>query len=156
MSTSENQMEQEQEIQQAPAVGFELGSMRRAIDKENTPVTFQVKGPDDKPLFYTDADGVRKPVTWSVLGSRSSKAKGIEQEQRKRRLKASNLTGEAIRADSLEKVARCTTGFEGFHEDGRPVSVTVENAHALLAEFDDVLAQVSEQMGDHEGFTKRG
>jgi hypothetical protein len=132
--------------------GFDIEVQAAAANQEDNGTVVHIHGVDENPLFFKADSGEDKPVSITVTGVHSQRFRRIEAQHRKRKLKASRLTGETIYDENIEKVAACTVSWEGFFVNGTPVEMTPHNVKELYKRCPWVLEQVLEAMNDHARF----
>lgn len=137
--------------------GFDVKQQSEAAKAEDEGTVIHIRGIDDLPVFYQQGDSKEnKPVTIRVAGVHSRRYRRIEEQLRRRKIKAHQLTGEAIYEDNLERVAACTLEWEGFHAEGKPLQCTTDNVKQVYKQCPWVLEQVLEAMNDHSRFFSSG
>lgn len=108
-----------------------------------------------KPMYYgeeTPENPNGKPVTITVAGTYSRRYRRIEDQIRRRPMKARKITGEKFYDEMIEKVVGCTIAWEGFAMGAQPVLLNDHNAEKLYKNFPWVLDQVVEAMAESERF----
>lgn len=134
--------------------GFDRKAQQALAATEDEGTVVHVRGVDEQPCFHKPPGAeAERAVTWTVVGVNSRQHRRIEQELRTRKLKPASMTAGAFYADSIEKAAACTVGFDGFYDDGIPVEFNRHNAREILKEFPSLLEQVTEAMNDHARFS---
>ena len=97
-----------------------------------------------------DSDG--KPITITLLGKDSDAFKKRQNEIDNRRYAAGarlKLTAEALKADSVSLLAKCTVGWSGITEE-----CTYDNAVKLYSKVGEIREQVDVFIGDRANFSK--
>lgn len=142
--------------QEETVTGFDIDQQKTAAAQEDDGLDVHIQGVDGSPLFYRDSAGQKKPVIIRVAGSNSQKYRRIEEQLRKRKLRANMITGEALHSDQITKVVACTLHWEGFTSNADDVPLTPRNARMVYERCPWVLDQLIEAMNDHESFFKKG
>lgn len=136
--------------------GFDIDQQKTAAAQEDDGSDVHIQGVDGNPLYYRDKHGEKKPVIIRVAGAHSQKFRRIEEQLRKRKLRGSMITGEALHSDQITKVVACTLHWEGFTSNADDVPLTPHNARMVYERCPWVLDQLVEAMNDHERFFKKG
>lgn len=94
------------------------------------------------------------PVTITVVGTYSKRYRRLAEANRDKMLKQrrTQLDGEQLDEQSLETVAGCILGWDGFTADGAPFPFTKANAVTLLKAAPWMREQVEAAMNDHAAF----
>lgn len=155
--TIEKELEQELDLvpSEAHAGGFDIAAQVEQASVEDEGVEIHIHGVDDRPLFFKRGSELL-PVTITVAGAHSARAREADALSRKRKLKASNLTGESLHDDTVRKTAYCTLRWQGFTDRGKEVPLSEHNAAMIYKRCPWVLNQVIEGMNDHDRFFKNG
>jgi hypothetical protein len=136
----------------AAAASFDLSNFD-VIAGANAGFTFTLANPKTK-----------KPldVTITVLGTDSAKYQELQTEQNRRRTeKIANkgrqdgtITMDEFRADGIELLAVCTTGWENMVFNGEPVEFSVDAAIELYTRFPWLAEQVDAAVSERANFMK--
>lgn len=113
----------------------------------NAGAKMEIRDPNGVPMFKADGS----PLTITLLGRDSDAFIKAENQQTNRRLSQGTrvkLTAEALRADSIAVLARCTTAWDL----DEPCSY--ETAVALYTKFPAIREQADEFLTDRSNFTK--
>ena len=130
--------------------GFDITQQPKTSDEESI---VHIHGLDDKPLYFKDdEESDPQPVTITVLSVHSKKIRRFDESMRKRRIKASRLTGEALHEDSLDRAVHGTVTWQGFRSGEKALAPTAENVRMIYEQYPWVLDQVVEAMNDNQRF----
>lgn len=132
--------------------GFNFGQVEEIAVIEDQGTVVHIIDLNDRPMYYQGPDGER-PVTITVAGAHSRKARAVDRELRGRKIKPNQLTGDKFRDDAIEKLAACTLAWDGFFDGEAPVEMNRHNARRLYAAATWIFDQVQEAHVDHKRFT---
>lgn len=144
------------------AGGFDFAVADKIIAREEEGITFEVTGPDRKPV--TPYKG--KPVTITVCGSYSptyqqlddafnrdwlaGEIEGVPESEREAAIDAA--WKRRVQAHDLAVRAPCIRSWYGMLDGGKEIEVTPETAaRAVLVPW--LIPQIREHQGKHEGFS---
>ncbi len=134
--------------------GFELSAVGNVAATEDEGQILEIHDHRGAPLTFTAPDGTEKPVTVRVAGTYSKVYRRAQEMLRERQIRQrrAKLTGEAVTRQSVELVAACILGWDGFFNAGQPLAYERENVIEVLTRAPWIREQVEEAMVDHEGF----
>ena len=132
--------------------GFDVKAQAGAAEAEDAGSFVHVVDLNDRPMYYTDENGVEQPVGIEVAGIQSSRYRQIEGKQRRRKMRPKDLNGQRIFEDNVERIAFCTLRWQGFFNGENPVELTQNNAYEIYLACPWLLDQLVEVMADHTRF----
>jgi len=132
--------------------GFDLGTAKPIAAREDEGQVVHVQDATGEPLYFGKD---KTPVTITVAGTYSSTYRRAEEARSNRRLKrrSASITAETVERERLAVVSACVLGWEGFFDNGKPMTCTVENVQTVLRIAPWILLQVEGAMEDHVGFS---
>lgn len=119
----------------------------------NAGSVMEVRDANGAPLIQEDG----RPVTITLLGKDSDVFVKHEAAATNRRLAQGTrvkLTAEALKADTIGGLAKCTVAWDGIGIDEDATECTYENALRLYNTFPDIRDQVSAFVDDRANFSK--
>lgn len=134
--------------------GFDLGAIATVVKEQEQGYAVHLEDHRGEPLYFIDADGERKPVTWTVAGEHSQLYRTQERTVRDRffkRRSRGSVDAEDLEEQALELLSRVSLGWQGIVEGGRLIPFDREKAKDILRKATWIRRQVSAAPGDHEG-----
>lgn len=133
--------------------GFDIAVQKDVAALQDDGTFVHLNGLDDMPMYTEGEDP--QPIGITVAGIHSRRHRQIEAQLRKRKIRPKDLTGERIMQDTIERVAYCTLGWQGFYLHGEEIPATMENVKMVYETFPWILDQVTEAMQDGARFFKK-
>ena len=165
MSTTEEQVQQQHEapetrLQMSRVVapedaGFNLEAELAAAPDHEVGTQVQIKDLKGR-LRYFVRDGKTLPVTVTVLSKHSALAQKVDKELRGQRIRGA-MTREKLYKEQLYKLARCTTGWDGFVDNNlQPLPFRWQSVEKLYLANSHVRLDALEVMeeGEAEDFSE--
>ena len=123
---------------------MEISNSRTVAEREEEGTVVEIR----------DASGELAPgVSITVVGAYSDTYRKSQAANRDKMLKSrGRMEASALEQQSIDTIARCIKGWEGFTSEGKPFPFTRENAVALLTNAPWIREQLDEAIHDHAGF----
>lgn len=130
---------------------FDLNAGKAVAEREDAGTTIHVRDAAGEKMYQDEAGTV--PVTITVAGTYSTRyRKLMDASGDKSWKKRGTMEAEDSRRNTLEIIAGCVLGWDGFVASGEPFACNKTNACILLDSCPWIREQVEKAMTDHASF----